>query len=136
MGAWGTDSFANDDAMDWVWGLAESADLRVVRGALDDVLRTDGYLDAGIGAVGLAAAEVVAALDGRAADDLPAEVTQWVAAHRAQRDPALADLARAAVTRITSESSRSELRELWDEADPDDRDAWRASAEDLRARLG
>jgi hypothetical protein len=63
-------------------------------------------------------------------------VATWVATHRAQRDPALADLARAAIGRVTSEASRSELRELWDEAAPEDRDAWLAAADDLRARLG
>ena len=136
MGAWGTTSFANDDAMDWVYALEAATDLRVVREALDEVLHADGYLAAGIGCVGRAAAEVVAALDGRAADDLPDEVTKWVTAHRAQRDPALADRARAVVDRVTGDAHRSELRELWDEADPEDRDAWQASAADLRARLG
>lgn len=136
MGAWGTDSFANDDAMDWVGDLESSADLRVVRAALDEVLNADGYLDAGIGCVGLAAAEVVAALNGQGAAYLPEEVTTWVTARRAQRDPALAERARATVARIADADHRSELRDLWEEADPEDRDAWRASVEDLRARLG
>jgi hypothetical protein len=62
MGAWGTEPFANDDAMDWIADLETAKDLRVVRAALDAV-PGDGaeYIEAPVGCVALAAAEVVAA---------------------------------------------------------------------------
>jgi hypothetical protein len=136
MGAWGAETFANDDAMDWVAELEAAPDLRVLRAALDAAAEDDGeYLDAPVGSVALAAAEVVAALRGRPAAELPEEVGGWVAAHRAAPEAELVGLAARAVDAVAGEPSRSELRALWDEAAPEDRDAWRAGVADLRRRL-
>ena len=133
MGAWGIQSFANDDAMDWLPILESSDDFTAVHDALDAVADSGGdYLEAPECSVALAAAEVVAAMRGRASPDLPAKVMAWVEARGGQMDPALVDLGRRAVDAVRG---RSELSELWDEADPEDRDAWRAVVADLRARL-
>ena len=64
MGAWGTDSFANDDAMDWI-AEQEANGLAAVASAFAAVdAAADDYLDASIASSALAAAEVVAALLG------------------------------------------------------------------------
>jgi hypothetical protein len=39
MGAWDVDSFANDTACDWSYGLEEAKDLGYVENTLDAVLR-------------------------------------------------------------------------------------------------
>jgi hypothetical protein len=133
MGAWGTSSFANDDALDWLAELEMSTEWTDVRSALEAVHRGD-YVDAPTGAVALAAAEVVAAARGRVGADMPEEVTDWLA-DAATMDPALVALAVRAVEAVAASGHTSELRTLWDDADADDRDAWHAGVVDLRARL-
>jgi len=61
MGAWGAGNFENDAALDWVWDLRESTGLEMVENAIADVLNCGDYLDADVGCIGLAAAEVVLA---------------------------------------------------------------------------
>ena len=92
MGAWGTGSFENDDASDWV--------------------------------------DELAAAHGKAAADLPKEVTAWEDAHGNAVSGDLLDLARRAVREV---AGGGELRELWDEADDP---GWSASVRDLDSRLG
>ena len=133
MGTWGAESFANDMAMDWVADLEAANDLRVVRAALS-AATSDGYLDADVGSVGLAAAEVVAALRKQPAPDLPAEVVAWVGEHAVEPDAELLREARQAVDAI-EDSSQSELHDLWHEAAAEDRAEWHAAVDDLRRRL-
>ena len=135
MGAWGTDNFANDDAMDWVAELESADDLSVVRAALEQVTGAEGYVEAPAGSVELAAAEVVAGLRGRPHSALPPEVAAWVERHVALDAASLVEEARRAVAVAGGSPERSELSELWGEADPEDRDAWRREVDDLRARL-
>jgi Domain of unknown function (DUF4259) len=127
VGAWGGRSFENDDALDWVWELHESADDSVVRAAFVAV-HANGDVEAPEAACACAAAEVVAAAAGAPADWLPDEVRAWVAAH----GPAVAGLraeARAAVERV---AERSELQALWAEAGDAE---WDRAVADLLGRL-
>ena len=117
MGAWGTGPFENDDAMDWVAELEGTRDLSAVRSALEAVTAAEDYVDAPVGSIALAPAEVVAALRGRPIDDVPPEVTDWVVRQRGLFDAALLTMASQAVQIVLSESSRSELSELWNEAE-------------------
>lgn len=130
MGTWGTGSFDNDTAADWAYELEDAEDLAPVEAALDAVHGEGDYLDADVAAIGLAAAEVVAALRGHAAPDLPENVRAWLAGHPLPVPDALLAETRRAVDTILA---RSELRDLWDESD--EADAWRAAVGDLRARL-
>lgn len=76
MGAWAHESFENDDAMDWVGDLLKSDGTGSIAVALDQVLAVgDDYLEAPDASMGLAAAQVVAALMGKPAAKLPEEVT-------------------------------------------------------------
>ena len=135
MGAWGTGPFENDDAMDWVAELEAAPDLVAVRSALQAVTTAEEYIDAPVGSIALASAEVVAALRGRPVVDLPKEVTDWVAKQRGLFDAALLTMAAHAVQIVLNEPSRSELSELWNEAEDEDRDAWRATTRSLLERL-
>lgn len=131
MGAWGTGSFENDSASDWVYELEAARDIGPVRAALEAVLaaaRDD--LDAEVATTGLAAAEVVAALNGRAGPAIPEEVRDWVAHHPSETASELLASARDAVDAILADS---ELRDLWEESE--EFLAWQADVAELRVRL-
>lgn len=133
MGAWGAGNFENDTALDWVWELEQATDLSVVESAIADVLNCDKYLDADLGSIGLAAAEVVAALRDKPPDDLPEEVSAWVQTHRITPGEALVQDCRKAVARIR-DAEESELQELWGE-DQDSLAEWQAALDGLLTRL-
>jgi uncharacterized protein DUF4259 len=137
MGAWAADSFGNDDAMDWVFDLQKSSGLNIVRSAIAGVPDSGEYIEAPEASVALAAAEVVAALLGRPMAELPDEVSAWVNAHRELvPDDDLVRSVRQTCVRIGDDLESSELAQLWAEAAPDDREAWRAGVRSLRERLG
>ena len=130
MGVWGSGPFENDDAGDWVYDLEGADDFALVRDALD--VAGSRYLDAGEGAAAVAAAAVVAAaLDTGAIEGLPEEVVAWLEAHARQAEPADAQLASAALDRVTGE--HSELADLWDEAP--EGPTWRSGVTALAQRL-
>ncbi len=129
MGAWGHTTFENDDALDWVYELEEASGTDVLVSALEGITDAD-YLEATEASAALAAAEVVAALDGRPAPSLPPEVEAWVKENQEPVDADLLMLARSAVERIARDS---ELQELWSESG--DEAEWQESLEDLLQRL-
>lgn len=130
MGAWGPGSFENDDAVDWLADLVDGGGMDVVQSAFDGVADAE-YLEAPEASAAVAAAEVVAALAGRAMDDLPVEAAEWVAAHQRHPGEMLVKRARAAVQRVRT---GSELNELWEE-DGADASEWHAAVDDLLRRL-
>jgi hypothetical protein len=130
MGAWGVGTFENDDASDWVYQLESAADLTLVRNTLLSAAEPTGYLEAPVCAEALAAAEVVAALAGRPAPDLPEEVRDWTRDHRLAVSP---DLRKLSVRALDQVAADSELKELWAEAD--EGDAWIDRLQELRSRL-
>jgi Domain of unknown function (DUF4259) len=133
MSAWGTGNFENDDARDWLAGLQSLAmdDLTpILARAADDA----DYLEAGPSSVAVAAAEVVAALKGAPAENLPREIAAWTSATKNQPTsssmPELAGLAVRAVDRVRT---NSELKELWMLAEG--LNEWSAALRELTARL-
>lgn len=131
MGAWGPGSFENDDAMDWVAELLEARDFSLLRDAFEMVLEEGGgYLEAPDCSTALAAAEVVAALNARGADDLPDEVKLWVSERLGRLPSGVNEQARRAVGAVLE---TSELKDLWDDSDAGS--AWRGGVENLLRRL-
>jgi len=136
MGTWAVDAFGNDYAQDWAQDLHETSNMDAVEDTLNTALdEAAGELDAPFAAEALVAIEVLARLQGKGGkrSDDSALVDEWVEARKARAKPR-ADLAEKAVRvldRILSE--HSELRALWQ--DSEHYEAWRASVEDLRARL-
>jgi hypothetical protein len=136
MGAWGEGAFDNDIAADWAWEF-ETADLegglRLITDALAAAAQTGdaAYLDARAGTVAVAAAELVASIDGSPIDESAYNETacQWIARARPASDADLTKLARRALSRVTGQ--RSELADLWDEADS----SWRSVIGELRVKL-
>jgi hypothetical protein len=134
MGAWDVGTFDNDNALDWVHEFLDNPGLDALRDALDLAIAVEDNEDlpASSCSMALAAAEMVAALRGRATPKLPEELAAWVDANKAavQPDERLLDKARRAVARV---QARSELKELWDEAE--DAKVWQSQMNDLAVRL-
>jgi hypothetical protein len=127
MCAWGYLPFENDDALDWLDEL-EAGGADVVRKALAKA--GDRYVEAPDGAIAIAAAEVTSASQGNSLGELPENVTDWVTAHGAEFTAEDVEMALEAVERVSGE--KSELAELWDDADEPE---WRESLDDLAERL-
>ena len=130
MGAWGHGNFDNDDAGDWLYELEDSSDLSVVASVFDAVLQDpNGYLESPSCCNALAAAEIVAALSGKPASNLPDNAQAWVRGKSTSTAETVSK-AKAAVARVRS---KSELRELWEETD--EFDNWLKVLDELDARL-
>lgn len=129
MGAPNTGSFGNDDATDWVFDLGESSGTDVLKDAFKAV--NTGYPDSPDSCIALAAAEVVAAAKGKPSADLPDDVQRWLGDH--ENLDAVKGLTKSAITAVNKVSTKSELRDSWEESDSWHK--WLQSVEDLRRRL-
>lgn len=130
MGTWDTGSFDNDDAMDWVYELEEADDLSILTDSFETVLeQRDDSPDETDCTFAICAAEVVAGLMGNPANDLPAEVMDWID-DQPPPPESLRKMARSSLKVILRDSG---LKELWEETDiyPE----WVESIRDLLARL-
>jgi hypothetical protein len=127
MGAWGSGSFENDAAGDFVGEVVDGGGVRVVRAALKsfDV----GDEESGMRAV--AAAEVVAAVGGVPVDGLVGEVIEWLGARKRNFAASDAVLALDVVKRVADEGSA--LGVVWSESG--DVSGWRVGLADLVGRL-
>lgn len=130
-GAWGSASFDNDDALDWVAQCVKSKGAALVASTLGAAL-ADGYLEAPECSAAVAAAEVVAAAKGRASASLPKELASWLVQQPRSEFVKLAPTASKAMSRVL-DGPKSELRELWKEGK--DFPAWKGHMQDLLARL-
>ena len=141
MGAWGCQSFENDDASDWIYGLASENTgdpFSYPRTRIRTFLEIDGYLDSFDACEAIAAAECIAYAIGRGIQNPPEDLEQWAnGLQGAEPDPDLVSDAIRAVKTIIS-SDQSELLELWSESssentpDPE----WMRAIDDLLRRLG
>lgn len=131
MGASGTGTFDDDDAMDWLDSF-ESDGPGAMKSALTTVaeLGREDYLEAPEASHALAAAELVAAALGGEDDRLPDGFRPRFAKHiDAINDVDLTKLARKAVLRVLRSSELKELRE--DSGDEE----WEEGVRDLLERL-
>ena len=130
MGTWGVGTFENDAASDWVYDLEKVNDVTILKSTIAAITESDAYLEARACENALAAAEVIAALGGQPAADLPESVTTWIKLNAGLRADELRSPSAAAIDRTLADS---ELKQLWDETD--DAESWAACVRDLRARL-
>ena len=132
MGAWGADSFENDDASDWLADFCEAPDTESTSAALSTVaeMAATDYLEAPDCCVGIAAAEVVAAQKGAPNASLSDEAKTCLARLESKADPGLVSLALKALERI---KTNSELKELWDESE--NPAEWYQAVGNLESRL-
>jgi hypothetical protein len=132
-GAWDIGAFDNDDALDWIWVVVERDDLSVVASTLAEVSSTAAYIEATTGSSAVAAAEVVAAINGKPNLQLPPELTEWISAHDFVVDANLLALAQQAIA-LVQDTDKSELAQLWSESG-ELADEWRSSLAELSERL-
>ena len=128
MGEWGTGSFENDDAADWLAELGSRVpdDLtQILLQAADN----PAYLEAPASRIAVAAAEVIAALNASPAPEAPPEIVQWTT-NRQASIPQLKAVALRALERVRK---NSELKDLWLEADG--LNDWIAAIQDLQTRV-
>jgi|SRR5882724_1731315 len=132
MGTWGSDSFENDDASDWIADFCDAPGKELISIALSRVAEMDplAFPDAPECRIGIAAAEVVAALEGKGNPYIPSAAKQCVSRSTIKFDSNLVSLALKAVQRIKTDS---ELKQLWDESE--NPDEWYSSLDNLEVRL-
>ena len=78
MGAWSEDNFGNDDACDWVLGLARSKGLSTLLEPILVVMSEEGLLEASVCSEALAASEIIAAAVSGDESGLPNEARIWL----------------------------------------------------------
>lgn len=132
MGAGGTGTFDNDDAMEWLGGFGPDG-VATVQDALEAVIGLDptDYIEADTAAHALAAAEVLAAARDGDTSRLPKEAVSSLKENAAKLNGAkLLAAARKAVSRVLK---NSELREQWEETP--DIEEWDDDVRELLERL-
>lgn len=130
MGASETGNFANEDASDWVYELEESSGPDVLKEAFK-AITGNGYPDTPDCCIALAAAEVVAAAKGKPGPDLPDDVRKWLDDQDNLEN--IKALSKSAISAVNKVSTKSELRDSWEESDS--WHEWQQVVEDLRRRL-
>jgi len=129
VGRWGVGSFENDDAAGWLakLGPITADDLtKIFLHAADN----PDYLEALDASVAVAAAEVIAALNGSPAAGVPPEIVEWT---KGNREASTSDLRALAIRALERVRRNSELKDLWLEADG--LNDWTAAIHDLQTRL-
>lgn len=112
MGTWNVDSFANDDAADWLTQFQKVASVHILKDALSLVIGSEEYLELPACNIAIAAAEVVAAIRTPPSQNLPKSVHEFIGRVEQRDIESLTKMARSAVEKIMK---CSELQELWDE---------------------
>ena len=132
MGTWGSDSFENDDAADWLADFCEAPDQLLILNTLSAVADLDAseYLEAPDCSVGIAAAEVVAAQKSAPNANLPNDQRTLLSNLEIKLDLNLVEVALKALARIRT---NSELKELWDESETPAE--WDQAVSNLEERL-
>ncbi len=134
MPGWGTGSFENEDAQNFLGRLSSMG--------MDDLRQTlahaadQEYIEAPESGAVVAAAEVVAALVAAAKEETsspstPRQIFDWISKTKPEAPTDLVDLACRTVERVRT---NSELKDLWLEAEG--LNEWSAALRNLEDRLG
>jgi hypothetical protein len=129
MGAWGTGSFENDDASDFLNDL-QAQEVTELAGLLLRIEKQPGYIEAPECSAAIAAAEVIAASKGTDPSKVLPQIDAWI---REKRNTVTPDLTGAALGALRRIKTDSELKDLWDEAGR--LQEWHHGIQDLMQRL-
>jgi Domain of unknown function (DUF4259) len=129
MAGWGTGSFENENAQNFLGTLhaKEPAELQQILARAAD---HEDYLGAPESRVTIAVAEVVAVAKGNPPQSVPNQIAEWVSKIEGAPSAEMSDLARRAVERVRT---NSELKDLWLEAEG--LNEWSAVLRELEGRL-
>ena len=126
MAAWGTKTFEEDTANDWIQELIDSEDAREF---LTESLSVDpGYIEADQAALVLSASETLIALLDEPRIGVPGELVDWVGDNECDDVSDLPEVALPALAQVLS--NESELRDIW--SDSEDFDEWLENVESMR----
>ncbi|MGA7081346.1 MAG: DUF4259 domain-containing protein [Terriglobales bacterium] len=128
MGGWGTGSFENDEAQNFL-GRLSSVEVGDLKQMLANAADRD-YTDAPESSVVIAVAEVVATARGNPPQAVPSQIAEWVSKIEGAPSSDMSELARLAVYKVRT---NSELKDLWLEAEG--LNEWSAVLRDLEERL-
>lgn len=129
MAAWGTKTFEEDTANDWIQELIDSEDAREL---LSESLSVDpGYIEADQAAIVLAASETLIALLDEPRIGVPGELVDWVGDNECDDVSELPEEALPALDKVLGKES--ELRDIW--ADSEDFDEWLENVESMREAI-
>ena len=118
MAEWGPGIYENDDAMDWIYDLLDTGSLGRVKYALNVIAQDgSGPYETADCRIALAAADIVAALEGEINSNLPEEVQEWIEMmNRSASD--LREKAEAVVRQILDDSElKKHMQQIDQEAD-------------------
>ena len=125
MGTWSAGSFGNDCALDFAFRLNGTPDLA---SAIEVLGPKTNWIDSDLASEAIAAADIIAALLGRASTDLPDEFPGILKSYESPSSALVASASKA----VEHVRSNSELAELWAESEDDD---WTRVLDDLVERL-
>lgn len=129
MPGWGTGSFENEDAQNFLKALPSTLpeDMkRLLSRAADEA----DYSNTAESSIVIVAAEIVACARNAPPQNMPMEISDWICKVEGAPSAELIDLARRAVHKIRV---NSELKDLWQEADG--LNEWSAALRELEERL-
>ena len=130
MSIWGVGIFENDDALDWIYDLADSGSLSRVSAALELITRNkDDTPELSDCRIALAGAEIIAAMHGDPYSDLPEEAEEWIGDKILENE----NLRAKAEEAVMIISRKSELREKMEQSSYFDK--WHSIINDLQKRL-
>jgi hypothetical protein len=129
MPGWGTGSFENDDAQNFLLALhsKQPGDLKEMLAHAAD--QAD-YLDATQSSAVVVAAEVVATAKGTPPPMVPTQISEWIGNIEGAPSDEMNDLACRAINKVRI---NSELKDLWQEAEGVNE--WSAALRELEQRL-
>ncbi len=126
MAAWGTKTFEDDTAVDWLAELADAEETReFLLGAI--TLTKEDELDYDTGAIAVAAAEVIVAFLDEPRKGLPEELKDWLSDNECDDITDLPEPALNALKLVLNEGS--ELQDTWTEAE--DYSDWKEGVDEL-----
>ncbi len=132
MGTWGMKAFENDCAADFTSELAESDNpIELLSNAFSDL--DDEYIELDEGQQAIIAAAIVLHWSGGTDAHIGDFVKEKIANNHTPVNKSLVHEALAALSLIVSDSDKSEIYELWEEAD--DFDVWLAEVQLLKDQL-
>ena len=130
MSVWGVGIFENDDALDWIYDLADSGSLARVSAALDVIIRNrDKFPEPSDCRIALAAAEIIAAMHGDPSPDLPEEAEEWIGDKILENENLRAKAEDAVVLILRN----SELKDIWEHSSSFEN--WQTKLQNLQKRL-
>lgn len=129
MAAWGTKTFEEDIANDWLQELIDTSDPHEF--ILDSLVVDVEYLEAEQASAVLAASETLIALLDEPRVGIPSELVDWVGNNECEDVSDLLEMAIGAVDKVLSDGS--ELKEIW--SDSDAFDEWQHNVESMKEVL-